>query len=103
MKEEQFGYLGKRDKAVLFDAIALECHAFLTMDKKLWKNRNHLQSKLKIEILQPFAYMGDVKTICSIMDVAGISVVQTVAVLLRSIVVHHITGDCPVCFAALAH
>ena len=56
MNEKQFDYLSKKDKAVLFDAIVLECHAFLTMDEKLWKNKKHLESKLKIKILQPFEY-----------------------------------------------
>ena len=56
INEEQFDYLNKKDKAVLFDAIVLECHAFLTMDEKLWKNKLHIESKLRIKILQPFEY-----------------------------------------------
>lgn len=48
--------MNKKDKALIFDAIALECDAFLTMDIKIWKNRKHLEAELGIKILQPFEY-----------------------------------------------
>lgn len=56
INDRQFSYLSKKDKAILFDAIILECHALLTMDKKLWQNKEHLEKKLPIKILQPFEY-----------------------------------------------
>jgi len=56
LNEKQFGYLSKKDKALLFDAVVLECHIFLTMDKKVWKNKDHLKNKLGIKVLQPFEY-----------------------------------------------
>lgn len=56
INKKQFDYLSKKDKNLLLDAIRLECDAFLTMDKRLWKNKKHLESRLKIKILQPFEY-----------------------------------------------
>jgi len=56
INEECFNYLSKKDKALFFDAVVLECDAFLTMDIKVWKNRKHIESKLDIEVFQPYEY-----------------------------------------------
>jgi len=56
INEECFNYLSKKDKALIFDAIVLECDAFLTMDIKVWKNRKHIESKLGIKVFQPYEY-----------------------------------------------
>lgn len=61
LNEKQFSYLSKKDKRLLFDAIILECDAFLTMDFKLWKNKKHIERKLGIKILQPFEYWNSLK------------------------------------------
>lgn len=61
INETQFGYLSKKDKLLVFDAVKLECDAFLTMDIKLWKNAEHLQKALKIQILQPYEYWNLIK------------------------------------------
>ena len=46
-------YLGAGDRALLRDAIALECDAFLTMENKLPKNAAHLQKTVGIRVLSP--------------------------------------------------
>jgi len=61
LNEKQFGYLSKKDKTLLFDAVILECDAFLTMDGLLWKNKHHLEENLNIRILQPFEYWDMLK------------------------------------------
>ena len=56
INDDQLKYLSLKDKKILFDSVILECQVFLTMDKKLWKNKKHLERMLKIKILQPFEY-----------------------------------------------
>lgn len=48
-----FGYLSAKDRALLKDALALECDAFLTLDRKLAKNANHLHDNTGIRVLLP--------------------------------------------------
>jgi hypothetical protein len=48
-----FGYLSTKDKLLLRDALALECQAFLTLDRKLAKNAQHLQASVGIKVLLP--------------------------------------------------
>jgi hypothetical protein len=48
-----FGYLSAKDKLLLRDALALECHAFLTLDRKLAKNAPHLHASVGIRVLTP--------------------------------------------------
>ena len=52
----QFGYLSKKDRALLADALALECDAFLTMDKKLARNAVHVERETGLKILEPVQY-----------------------------------------------
>jgi hypothetical protein len=49
-------YLSKEDKLLLQDALALECDAFLTMEKKLSKNAAHLRAVTGLQILRPPGY-----------------------------------------------
>lgn len=58
LNSKQFGYLSEKDKALIFDAVLLECDTFLTMDLKLCtpKNSEHIWKMLKIRILQPYEY-----------------------------------------------
>ena len=48
-----YDYLGAGDRALLKDAIALGCDAFLTMENKLSKNADHIERTLGIRILSP--------------------------------------------------
>jgi hypothetical protein len=56
LKTASFGYLGEGDRKLLFDAVVLECDAFLTCDRKLAKNRSHLNATLAILVLTPIQY-----------------------------------------------
>jgi hypothetical protein len=47
------GYLSVKDTRLLRDALALECDAFLTMEKKLAKNAAHIEAQLGLRILRP--------------------------------------------------
>lgn len=53
LDDRSFGYLGENDRLLLQDAVALECDAFLTMDRKLAKNANHLKQHTCIRVLLP--------------------------------------------------
>lgn len=48
-----YGYLGEGDRALLRDAIALECDTFLTMENKLTKNASHIERTLGLRVLSP--------------------------------------------------
>jgi hypothetical protein len=56
LDERRFGYLSVKDKRLLRDAIELECDAFLTMEKKLARNAEHLQAELGMKVLRPPDY-----------------------------------------------
>lgn len=48
-----YGYLGAGDRALLKDALSLDCDAFLTMENKLPRNAGHLEATLGIRVLSP--------------------------------------------------
>jgi hypothetical protein len=56
LDERRFGYLSAKDKLLLQDALALECDAFLTMEKKLAKNAPHLEEAVGLRVLRPPEY-----------------------------------------------
>jgi len=51
-----FGYLGAGDRRLIQDAVHLECDAFLTMERKLPKNADHIERELGIRVLTPIQY-----------------------------------------------
>jgi hypothetical protein len=51
-----FAYLSVKDKRLLRDALALECDAFLTMEKKLASNAVHIEAQLGLKVLRPPGY-----------------------------------------------
>jgi hypothetical protein len=53
IESHAYDYLGSGDRALLKDAIALECDAFLTMENKLPKSARHLERALRIRVLSP--------------------------------------------------
>lgn len=53
IESHAYDYLGRGDRALLKDAIALECDAFLTMENKLPKSAGHLERALGIRVLSP--------------------------------------------------
>jgi hypothetical protein len=56
------GYLSAKDRIALKDALALECDAFLTMEKKLAKNAAHLASAVGLKVLLPRGYWSLVRS-----------------------------------------
>ena len=51
-----FGYLSEKDKALLTDAVELQCEAFIMLDQKLTRNAAHLENYVPIRVLEPTAY-----------------------------------------------
>jgi hypothetical protein len=50
---DRFGYLSEKDRALLRDAVALECDTFLTIERKLPANADHLGRILGIQVVRP--------------------------------------------------
>ncbi len=50
---QRFGYLSSKDRRLLQDALSLECDAFLTLDRKLTKNQEHLYKSTSLRVLLP--------------------------------------------------
>jgi hypothetical protein len=48
-----YGYLGEGDRALLKDAIALECDTFLTIENRLPRNAGHIERTLGLRVLSP--------------------------------------------------
>ena len=51
-----FNYLSESDRRLMLDAVALECDAFLTCDRKLAKNSNHILAELAILVVTPIQH-----------------------------------------------
>ncbi len=49
----RFGYLSTKDAALIRDAVLLECDTFLTLDRKLARNADHMSRELGLEVLRP--------------------------------------------------
>jgi hypothetical protein len=52
----RFGYLSAKDRALLEDSLRLGCRAFLTMERRLPRNRLHLRKTTGLEVLRPTAF-----------------------------------------------
>lgn len=48
-----FGYLSAEDRVLIQDALRLGCRSFLTMEKKLPKNADHLRRRAGIDVMRP--------------------------------------------------
>lgn len=48
------GYLSRGDRALLTDAVYLDCDTFLTMENKLPRNHSHLRNALGIRVETPY-------------------------------------------------
>jgi hypothetical protein len=51
-----YNYLGAGDRALMKDALALECDSFLTMENRLPKCAEHLRATLGIRVLSPIEF-----------------------------------------------
>ncbi len=49
----RFGYLSAKDKALLREALAVECTAFITMEKRLPRNAQHFGATTGMYLLRP--------------------------------------------------
>lgn len=56
LDEPKFGYLSAKDRLLLRHAIILRCDAFLTVERRLPRNADHVQRELKIGILTPIMH-----------------------------------------------
>ena len=52
----RFGFLSRKDFLLVRDAVLLECDAFLTLDKKLVKNRVFIEKELGLKVVQPIDF-----------------------------------------------
>src|SRR4051812_44267606 len=53
LEQPRFGYLGAGDRALIQDAVALDCDAFLTMERRLPRNARHIHRELGMLVLTP--------------------------------------------------
>ena len=54
--EPRFGYLSEKDRRLLREAITLRCEAFLTVERRLPRNGDHIARELGIRILTPISH-----------------------------------------------
>ena len=59
--ETKFGFLSNSDKALIFDALKLRCHYFMTTDLKLLKNKNQIKKFTGLVMLKPIEYWNLLK------------------------------------------
>lgn len=53
LRTSKFGYLSKKDARLIRDAVIVGCDVFLTMDRRLAENHEHLQRELDLRVLTP--------------------------------------------------
>ena len=56
LDDPSFGYLSANDRLLLEDALALDCDAFLTMERKLARNASHVAREVDLLLLRPPDY-----------------------------------------------
>jgi hypothetical protein len=56
LAEPRFGYLSKKDRRLLREAIILRCEAFLTVERRLPRNGRHIERELGIRVLTPITH-----------------------------------------------
>lgn len=49
--ESGFGYLGRKNRLLIRDAVMLQCDAFLTVERKLPRNAGHIERELGPRVL----------------------------------------------------
>ena len=53
LHSSRFGYLSRKDAALVRDAVLLESDTFLSLDRKLARNAVHISRELGLEVLRP--------------------------------------------------
>ena len=56
LSEQKFGYLSDNDRRLLRDAVLLRCEAFLTVERRLPRNADHILRQLNIHVLTPVSH-----------------------------------------------
>ena len=56
LSESRFGYLSKKDRLLLQHAVALRCQGFLTMERRLPRNAEHIREQLGLFVLTPHTH-----------------------------------------------
>ena len=56
LDEPKFGYLSKKDRLLLRDAVILRCEAFLTVERRLPRNAAHIGRELGIRVMTPITH-----------------------------------------------
>jgi hypothetical protein len=56
LHEPKFGYLSRKDRLLLRDAVILRCEAFLTVEGRLPRKASHVERELGIRILTPIVH-----------------------------------------------
>lgn len=56
LDEPRFGYLSEKDRLLVRDAVLLRCEAFLTVERRLPRNAEHMRREIGIEILTPVSH-----------------------------------------------
>lgn len=54
--ESKFGYLSRKDRLLIQDAVALRCEAFLTVERRLPRNALHIERELRIRMMTPVTH-----------------------------------------------
>ena len=56
LDEPKFGYLSRKDRLLVRDAVILRCEAFLTVEGRLPRKASHVERELGIRILTPIVH-----------------------------------------------
>jgi hypothetical protein len=56
LHEPKFGYLSRKDRLLVRDAVILRCEAFLTVEGRLPRKASHVERELGIRILTPIVH-----------------------------------------------
>ena len=59
--DTRIGFLSDGDRKLIFDAIRLRCHYFMTVDLKLLKNTDQIKKFTNLTMLQPLEYWNLLK------------------------------------------
>lgn len=63
----KIGFLSECDRKLIFDAIRLRCKYFMTMDEKLWNNKDPIEKYTGMTLIIPFEFWDIVKPYMSLL------------------------------------
>lgn len=56
LQDRRFGYLSAKDRRLIQDTVLLRCDGFLTMERRLPRNANHIEQEVGLRVLTPVQY-----------------------------------------------